>query len=233
LTTADDERRVPEREADMSASGPGSLDAGPFLARLVRIDRAALVRLRPVEADRLALWARLPWGVLVTRTVPGSSADRTYAAADLLAGLSAGSERWPAPRDAQWHWPLPGRPVVTVEEVPAAHVRELGTAAERTVRAGLSRAGERVVRDAVLDHVAITVTKTTPANIEHIEVPQRLVQAVVRMGFLRRLPGDDEPTIRVVRTGRFVGLAGEYGAAWYRPEADLPIQPLVRSDEPS
>jgi len=218
----------------VGVAGVSVPDAGPFLVRLVRIDRAALVRLRPAGADRVALWARLPWGVLVTRTVPaGDPVEATVSAAELLAELSAGGDRLPARRDAQWHWPLPGRTAVTLEAVPAGHVRELGTAAERIVRTGLTRAGERVVRDAVLDHVAITVTKTTSADVDLVEVPQRLVQAVIRMGFLRRLPSDDEPTVRVVRSGRFVGLAGEYGTAWYRSGTDLPIRTLIRSDEPS
>ncbi|HEY7272796.1 MAG TPA: hypothetical protein VH502_08685, partial [Actinoplanes sp.] len=46
----------------------GVADAGAFLARLTRLDPAALVRLRAAGA-RTALWARLPWNVLVTREV--------------------------------------------------------------------------------------------------------------------------------------------------------------------
>ncbi|MER6593311.1 hypothetical protein ABT214_15950, partial [Micromonospora purpureochromogenes] len=50
----------------------GVADAGAFLARLVRFDPATVVRLRPVAgAGRTALWARLPWDVLVVRTVAG------------------------------------------------------------------------------------------------------------------------------------------------------------------
>jgi hypothetical protein len=64
------------------------------------------------------------------------------------------------------------------------------------------------VRDALLDHVPIVVE----AGADRVEVPQRLVQAVVRMGFIR-----PEGRVVVRRAGAWVGLAGEFGAAWHRP----------------
>ena len=51
-----------------------------FLGRLIRLDPAALIRIRGAE-----LWASVPWGVLVTRTVSGLSANRTVSAAAWLA----------------------------------------------------------------------------------------------------------------------------------------------------
>ena len=44
-------------------------DVGAFLSRLVRLDAATVVRLRPADGH-VQLWAPLPWGVLVGRTVP-------------------------------------------------------------------------------------------------------------------------------------------------------------------
>ncbi|PWU43624.1 hypothetical protein DLJ46_30420, partial [Micromonospora globispora] len=87
----------------------GVADAGAFLARLVRLDPAAVVRLRPVPgAGRTALWARLPWGVLVVRTVAGEApGDVTVAAAELLAELEADGGALPRRRDDRWRWPLP------------------------------------------------------------------------------------------------------------------------------
>ena len=54
-------------------AGPTATEAAPFLARLTRLDPDALVRLRPAGPDRVVLWGRVPWGVLVTRTVPGGA----------------------------------------------------------------------------------------------------------------------------------------------------------------
>ena len=43
-------------------------DVGAFLARLVRLDPAALVRVRAGDAgEHTALWGRVPWDVLVSR----------------------------------------------------------------------------------------------------------------------------------------------------------------------
>src|SRR3954468_10457938 len=116
----------------MTAHGlSGVADAGAFLARLTRLDPTAPVRLR-ASGGRTALWARLPWEVLVTREVAGreprdatvSAAgllavlagggvagrerrDARVAAAGLRAVLAGGGDRLPEPRDAQWRWPLP------------------------------------------------------------------------------------------------------------------------------
>jgi hypothetical protein len=202
-------------------------DAGAFLARLTRLDEGALVRLRPAGGGRTALWARLPWEATVTRSVPGElSHDVTVRAADLLAGLAHGVTDLPARRDELWRWPLPPSRAEVLERVPVGAVREIGAAAEGTVRAAARRGvggrsvGERAVRDALLDHVAIRVT-AEPAG-EPIDVPQRLVQAVIRMGFLGSVPAT-EP-VRVLRAGSWVGLAAAYGTAWLRPAGGLIVQ---------
>lgn len=256
-------------------SAAGVADAGAFLSRLHRLDPAALVRLRPtptrvrpsptppgspggtpasvpgeyaaVRAAGVALWARLPWGVLVTRTVDGTLAeDATVAAAALLDVLAAGGAVLPPRRDSGWRWPLPPTPGTVVESVPADTVRALGAAAERALRAaaaGETQAGrvlgERAVRDALLDHVPIVVETAIeeraaepagparPAAVQRIAVPQRLVQAVVRMGFLGGPEVPVEVLVATGLTGRFVGLAAEYGIAWYQQAAGLSIKAIV------
>lgn len=210
---------------------------GAFLARLTRLDAAALVRLRPAGAGRTGLWARLPWEVLVTRSVAGGPPDDvTVRAADLLAELARGGTALPARRDEQWRWPLPPARAEVLERVPVGTVREIGVAAEGTVRAaerggvGGRAVGDRAVRDALLDHVAIVVTPELPGD--PVEVPQRLVQAVIRMGFLGR--DADGGEVRVLRAGgtagaggsgrHWTGLAAEYGTAWLRPAGGLAVR---------
>jgi hypothetical protein len=204
----------------------GMADAGAFLARLTRLDAAALVRLRPAEAGHTALWARLPWEALVTRSVPGGPPeDVTVRAADLLTELVRGGAALPARRDELWRWPLPPARSEVLERIPAGEIREIGAAAEGTVRAaardgvGGRAVGDRAVRDALLDHVAILVTPQLPG--EPVKVPQRLVQAVVRMGFLGR--AEATGTVRVLRAGRWTGLAAAYGTAWLRPAGGLAV----------
>jgi hypothetical protein len=55
-----------------------------------------------------------------------------------------------------------------------------------------------------------------------IEVPQRLIQAVVRMGFLAV---NDAGDVTVLAQGSWIGLAATFGTAWWRASAPslLPI----------
>jgi hypothetical protein len=82
--------------------------------------------------------------------------------------------------------------------------------------------GQRAVRDALLDHVALVVQ---PSDGEPVEVSQRLVQAISRMGFLG--PAEREsPATRVCVAGRWVGLSAPYGVAWLQPVKDLTVMPI-------
>jgi hypothetical protein len=213
----------------MAAHGiAGVADAGAFLARLTRLDRTVLVRLRSA-GEHTALWAPLPWGVLVTRKVAGAGpGDATVPAADLLGALAGASPELPVRRDADWRWPLPPARSTVVEVVAAAELSRLAEAAAGTLRevtaGGLAGrvVGQRAVRDALLDHVALVVTRDEG---EPVEVSQRLVQAVSRMGFLG--PADqDGPATRVCVAGRWVGLSAPYGVAWLQPVQVLTVMPI-------
>ena len=217
-------------------NGPGhglggvAADAGAFLVRLVRLDPGALVRLRPEGRGRVGLWARLPWEVLVTRRLAaGPPVDVTVVAAELLRALSTGDPALPGGRDAQWRWPLPPPRMRVVEELPAAQVRRIGEAAAATLReaaeggVGGRPVGERVVRDTLLDHVPIVVS----AGQERFDVSQRLVQGILRMGFLGPVAEADSTrdVVSVVAAGAWVGLAGRYGSVWRLQRASLGIRP--------
>ncbi|MEH0973447.1 hypothetical protein V6U77_20200 [Micromonospora sp. CPCC 205546] len=211
-------------------------DAGAFLARLVRLERAAPVRLRSSgAAGRTALWGRLPWGVLVVRTVAGDGpGDATVAAGELLAELSAGGTGLPTRRDEQWRWPLPPAASRRVETLPAGELRRIAAAAAGALRdasahgVGGRAVGQRALRDALLDHVPVVVTPDDPPG-EPVEVTQRMVQGLVRMGFLGAA---GEPTgtggggdVQVRTAGRWVGLVGPYGAIWSQKATDLVMRP--------
>ncbi len=105
----------------------------------------------------------LPFRVLVTRPLAAPvETDVTVSAAELLAHL--GSETDPRRRDEAWRWPLPPSRTRVVEEIPAREVAHLAAAASRTLRTAAAEGvagravGERIVRDALLDHVPIVVT---------------------------------------------------------------------------
>jgi hypothetical protein len=212
----------------------GRADAGAFLTRLLRFNPHALVRLRPVPpaetlpAGTVQMWAMLPFGVLVVRRVAAPvQTDTTVSGADLLLTLSNETAAPIRRRDEAWRWPLPPSPGVVIERVPAAEIDAIAAAAERTLRTASTEGvggrvvGERMLRDALLDHVAIVATG--PVG-ERVEVPQRLVQALVRMGFNRSIDdhvpiGETSVTVRVAAD--WTGLAGSYGTAWYRPISPL------------
>ncbi|MEE6306280.1 hypothetical protein V1634_05475 [Plantactinospora veratri] len=233
----------------------GLPDAGAFLARLTRLDPGAVVRLRsgapgaaPGAPERTVLWARLPWEVLVGRVVAGvGPGDATVSAAELLAELGRGGAALPRRRDADWRWPVPGGPGTVVETIAGAELRRIAVAAAQTLRGAAvegvaGRAvGQRAVRDALLDHVAVVVTapstSTDPVPTAgtagtdpvsgggRIEISQRLVQAIVRMGFLGSsgAPGQDAVRVRIM--GRWVGLAAPFGVAWSQKVSQLAIKP--------
>ncbi|GIH20236.1 hypothetical protein [Rugosimonospora africana] len=206
---------------DTAAAGLGLAEVGPFLARLARLDPDALVRLRPAGVGAVTLWGRLPWEVLVARTVGGTvDGDLTVPAAALLDRLSAGRDDLPGRRDGDWRWPVPAVPGTAVETVPAADLVRLGAAAAATLRSTRGRVGERVLRDALLDHVAIAVDTGSGAPVE---VRQGLVQAVLRMGFVTT-EQSGETTIRMARN--WVGLAAKYGEAWQQTRANLAVRIL-------
>lgn len=204
-------------------------DARVFLGRLTHLHPAAVVRLRPSAPGRVALWGRVPWEVLVTREVDAEMAeDVTVSAAALLDSAGELPER----RDRLWRWPLPPDAGAVVEQLPAGQVRELAAAAAGTLRevtrTGLSgrAVGARRLRDALLDHVAIVVDPAA-AGAGRVEIPQRLVQAAVRMGFLGEEAG--EPAggpVRVRVAGAWVGLAAYFGTAWLPPPGPPVLRPV-------
>jgi hypothetical protein len=235
----------------------GVADAGAFLARLTRLDPAAPVRLRSVPVPvpvpsvagvagvapsaaaggRVELWARLPWAVLVTRAVAGAGpGDATVGAADLLAELARGGGALPTRRDADWRWPVPVSAGRVLETMPGRDLRGIAAAAAGALRSAATggvagrAVGQRALRDALLDHVAVVVTIQAGDRREaggRVEISQRLVQAVVRMGFLRPDGVPDQDGVQVRLAGRWIGLAAPFGTAWSQKASPLSLRPIA------
>jgi hypothetical protein len=183
-----------------------SADLDAFAQRLLRFDPGALIRLRNGWA-----WGRLPWEVLVAVPMPDATGDSVVSALDRQ------------PRDAQWRVGLPPPTFRAVEVLPASFVPETAAAAARTLQEMTGRAGERAIRDALLDHQVVVGHSDVDGT--PFAVTQRLVQAMFRMNFVSREAGGESVEVRLA--GPWTGLATSMGQAWWRPRSALTVRPIV------
>ncbi|MEP7019534.1 MAG: hypothetical protein ABI808_02710 [Pseudonocardiales bacterium] len=193
------------------------LELAPVLRRAVVLDAAGLARLRATE-HQVAVLVRLPFGVLVSRTlaVPrsGDAFDVTVRATDLLAWLDGETPAAPQPRDAEWRASLPpASGWQRIDTVPDDVIRALVRAGAQTLRDSADRAGlpgaqpRAEVADALLDSVVLTVT----AADGHLAAPVtlRALSALTRMGFLTR-----GSHAAVDTAGRWIRVAAEFGSVY-------------------
>jgi len=197
-------------------------DLGAFVARAVRLDQAAAVRLRQRRgSDRVDVWVSTPFDTLVTRSVPGSltPSDLTVTGSELLAALAiVGGERIdPGPaRDLLWRSALPpAEGWRYVDQVPASLVNEL---TERGVTLAREHVGPQGTPPAsLLDQTVLTVRG---AGLD-VKVPLRCLFALSGMGFLPT-DGDDEP-VKISATDAWLRMDARYGAVVRRRHALLPL----------
>ncbi len=198
---------------------PALEELAPVLRRALTLDPRGLARLR-LRAGSATVLVRLPFGVLVSRTVEAPARDEpvdlTARAADLVAWLDAGPDAGaaePGRRDLEWRTGLP--PATgwrRIEAVPDDVVRNLVRTgalalADAAVREGVPGARPRAdVAGALLDSVVLTVTDDSGASAE---VTLRAVSALTRMGFLPR-----DGRAYVDSAGRWVRVVAEYGTVY-------------------
>lgn len=203
-------------------------DLGAFVARAVRLDQAAAVRLRqrpgPPASEwpgRLDVWVSTPFDTLVTRAVSGSvtPSDLTVSGSELLAALAiVGGERVDPgqPRDLLWRSALP--PAVGwryVDQVPASLVGEL---TERGVALAREHVGPQGTPPAsLLDQTVLTVSG---AGLD-VKVPLRCLFALSGMGFVAADAGE-EP-VKISATDAWLRMDARYGAVVRRRHALLPL----------
>lgn len=198
----------------------------PLLRRAADLDPQGLVRFQAGAALATAT-VRLPFKILVARTVALPTAagnlviDTTVALAAALAWINDVTAPAPAARDAEWRWAVaPLRGWQRLDTVPEAVVRDVvrtGALAVRDTGARIGRPDAQppaAAVDALLDSPVLTVSA---AGHSDVELPLRALTAITRMGFV---PRDSDVGVDV--TGRWVRLAGRYGAGYIeRPGAGL------------
>lgn len=197
-------------------------DLGAFVARSVRLDQQAVVRLRSRDGDLVEAWVSTPFDVLATRAVRGSvrPADVTVSGNELLAALAiVGGERLDPgpPRDLLWRAALPpGTGWQVVDELPVRVVSEL---ADKGIEVARRNPGPRgSAPTSLLDQHVLTVS----GSGLDVKVPMRCLFALSGMGFLA---GDTEgaETVRVTATDSWLRLDARYGAVLRRRHALLPL----------
>ncbi|MGW5053551.1 hypothetical protein [Actinokineospora sp. NPDC004072] len=193
---------------------------GAFVARAVRLDQQAVVRLRGRDGDLVDAWVATPFDVLATRTARGSltPGDVTVSGNELLAGLAVVRDDRidPGhPRDMQWRSPLPpAKHWKVVDRIPAREVAEL---ADRGLAVARENVGPQGTPPAsLLDQTVLTVEGEGLA----VKVPLRCLFALSGMGFLA---DDDDAHIRVTATDSWLRLDAMYGAVVRRRHALLPL----------
>jgi hypothetical protein len=199
-------------------------DLGAFVARVVRLDQAALVRLQARDGTVTA-WAATPFDVLATRTVHGilEPADVTVPATSLLTALTVERADTVDPGTGGfWHGELPpAGGWQPVDDVPAAELERL---AERGLAVARENAGPMGPPASLLDQTVLTVSAGAVSSGvgPAVKVPLRCLFALSGMGFL----GDTGPEAGVVRvsaTGTWLRLDARYGAVVRRRITALPL----------
>ncbi len=196
-------------------------DAGAFVARAVRMDPQAIIRIRnTVGTGRVQLWASTPFDALVTRSVAGliEPGDATVHGANLLPALAISRSETVDPGpvvDALWRSQLP--PLsgwIAVDEVPGSVIADLTETGTAAAKDSASPVGGTA--SSLLDSEVLTVSG---AGMK-VVVPMRCLFALSGMGFAGSVGG--EP-VRVYATDAWLRLDAKFGAVVRRRHSLLPL----------
>lgn len=200
-----------------------------FLTRAVRLDPAAVIRLRRRGEQYVSAWTATGFETLAVRTVIAElGVDDVTVGADLvLAGLASGSPiDLGYSMDSAWRSALP--PVdgfAHVDDVPARTLVEL---AEQGAALAKEHGSAHGPPASLLDQTVLTVS----AADTRVEVPMRVVFALTAMDFIphsgdkaeaRRIPPAEIVRVRATRT--WLRLDARYGSVARRLGGGIPLFP--------
>jgi hypothetical protein len=193
-------------------------DLATFVDHAMRLDDAAVIRLRARSAGLLTAWVATGFDVLASRVVVGRvRPDDLSVAADALArGLSAmDASGYVDPgfaMDSAWRGALPPESGFThLEDVPARVMLDLAQRGARLAKEHGSSHGPPV---SLLDQEVIRVSS---ADVS-VGLPMRCVFALTAMGFLPQSPdaiGADE-MVRVRVVPSWLRVDAKFGSVYRR-----------------
>ncbi|RDI63773.1 hypothetical protein [Nocardia pseudobrasiliensis] len=203
-----------------------------FVARAIRLDPAAVIRLRRRGVNYVSAWAATGFETLAVRTVVADlgTDDVTVAGDLILSGLTGPAAAGPIDlgyaMDSAWRGALPPTTGFThVDDVPARALVEL---AERGVELAAEHGSAHGPPASLLDQTVLTVTN----GDQEVEVPMRVVFALTAMDFIphsgdkadsRRINPNEIVRVRATRT--WLRLDARYGSVARRQGPELPLFP--------
>lgn len=206
--------RVPDEE--------GRADLSAFVARVLRLDEAAVIRLRARADGNVVAWAATQFDVLACRAANGelTPGDTTVGADALARGLSSagpdGLVETGFPMDSAWRGALPPENgFVHLDDVPA---RTLVDLAERGGELAREHGSAHGPPASLLDQSVVSVGSGEGSSVD---VPMRCVFAVAAMGFIPTAAPETEP-VRVRATASWLRLDARFGSV-YRRRTDLTL----------
>ena len=173
-------------------------DLATFLERALRLDDAAVVRLRGRSDGLLAAWVATGFDVLASRVVAGTvrPSDLSAGADELARGLSAADRSGYVdpgfPMDSAWRSALPPESgFVHLDDVPARVVLDLAQRGARLAEEHGSAHGPPV---SLLDQEVVRVSSADTS----VGIPMRCVFALTAMGFLPQSSSAADPSDSLV-----------------------------------
>lgn len=193
-------------------------DLAAFVDHAMRLDDAAVIRLRARSTGLLSAWVATGFDVLASRVVVGTVRpdDLTVAADALARGLpAAGASGYVEPgfaMDSAWRVALPPESGFThLDDVPARVMLDLAQQGTRIAKEHGSAHGPPA---SLLDQEVVRVSSGDVS----VGLPMRCVFALSAMGFLPQSPdaiGADE-TVRVRILPSWLRIDAKFGSVYRR-----------------
>lgn len=196
-------------------------DLATFLDRALRLDDAAVVRLRERSGTHAAVaWVATGLEVLASRVVTGQvrPSDLSAGADALVAGLSSAADGYVDPgfpMDSAWRGGLPPEDgFVHLDDVPARVMLDLAQQGGALAREHGSAHGPPA---SLMDQEVIAVS----SGNEAVGVPMRCVFALTAMGFLPQTGNEvsEEEIVRVRAHPSWLRIDARFGSVYRRRES--------------